>query len=206
MKNKILSLLSLGAILMVVSCSYVPDEAAIVEEQLVAVTQYDPTPAIFTQYATFSASSYVAYITAYNAQTGVITYTEETGPDAQAVINAAVQNMLSRGYTKVASNGDLDLQFSAVKITNMSVYYPGWWWDYYPYYPYYPYPYTPIVSGYTVGSLIIDMIDKLHQNVNGQYPIVWTGLVRALLDGSHSTADVTKAINECFTQTPNFHK
>ncbi len=211
MKIKVLSSLVIAGALSVSACQYVPDSASIVEEQLVAVTQYDVN-VDYAQYATFSASDYVAVITGYNSQTGATTFTKNTGANAQAVINATIQNMTDRGYTYngLTTGGDMNIQFTAFEVTNVNVYYPGWWWYDYPYYPYYPYPYAPVVSTYSTGSLVIDIVDKLNPIINpnkpNQYPIVWTGLVRGLLDGSHTTGQVTTTINECFAQTPDFGK
>lgn len=200
MRNKLITLLALAAVV-VSSCTYYPDDASIVEEQLVAVTQYD-TKVDFTHYTTFSVPDNVYYITGFNSVTGKTSGTYVPSP---TITQAVTDNMVARGYTKVTVSPDLDIQLTAVVITNVSVYYPGWWWDYYPYYPYYPYPYAPVVSSYSTGTLIMDIID-MDPVYTKSKPIIWTGLVRGLLDNSHTTGQLTTSINECFDQTPGFKK
>ncbi len=207
MKSKILTLVAAATLLSVSACSYVPDSADIVEEQLVAVTQYDVN-ADFGDYATFYVPDKVYYITSFNSKTGPA----GSYVSAPAVVDAVKKNMTDRGYTFSSSSvtADLNIQLAALKVTNVNVSYPGWWWDPYypyypydPYYPYYPYPYTPVVSAYATGALVMDITDQTA--LGAKKPVVWTGLVRAILDGTHIPDDVVVAINECFAQTPDFN-
>jgi hypothetical protein len=58
-----------------------------------------------------------------------------------------------------------------------------------------------IVSTYTTGTIIIEMADVTLAK-DQTVPIIWHGVVRSILNGTHTQAQLTDAINEVFTILP----
>ena len=132
---------------------------------------------------------------------------------SDAIFALIAQNMNKLGYTQVLPQQEPDalVDLGYIQSTRTSVY-PGywsdwdWWWDYYyypwyPWHPYYPYPMPTVVTSYTTGTIIIEMAD-MNLVKEQTVPIVWHGVVRSILNDSHTTAQLTDAINEVFTILP----
>lgn len=213
MKTKLLFLTILAGSLILGSCTKYPNASDRTLEDMVVITQYD-TKANFSDYTTFAIPDSISVIT--DTDSGRV-----MNSTTNLVVNQIVQNMTARGYTRVASNQNPDLGFnvSFFKNTNVTVYYPGWYWGYPGYYPpdywyggwygydyYYPY-YPTYVTTYSVGSLVIDMVDLKNANpITQQISICWTGYIRALLSGDHTSAEITGSIDQAFIQTPQLAK
>ena len=210
MKSKVMLMAVLAGSLILASCTKYPNESDRTLEDLVVVTQYD-TKANFSEYTTFAIPDSISVIT--ETDSGRI-----QNATTDVVVNQIVQNMVARGYTRVATNQapDLGINVSFFKNTNIQVYYPGWYWGYPGYYPpdywygggygYY-YPYYPTVTSYTVGSLIVDMVDLKNANpITQEISICWTAYIRGLLTGYHTTGEITTSIDQAFVQTPQLTK
>ena len=211
MKSKLMFLAILGGSLIFSACTKYPAASDRTLEDLVVITQYD-TKADFSSYNTFAIPDSISVIT--DTDSGRI-----QNSNTNLVVNQIVQNMVARGYTRVATNQnpDLGINVSFFKNTNIQVYYPGWYWGYPGYYPpdywygggygyYYPY-YQPYITSYSVGSIVIDMVDlKNVNNVTQQISICWNAYVRALLSGYHTSAEITSSIDQAFIQTPQLTK
>jgi len=67
------------------------------------------------------------------------------------------------------------------------------------------YPYVPVVTSYTTGTLIIDMIDPNNPNTSEEIiPIIWSAFLNGLVTGSEASIQtrVTNGINQAFDQSP----
>ena len=136
-----------------------------------------------------------------------------TGDNAEAIIQAYVTNMNSRGYTRVIDkeDADLGLQVSYVASTYYFTYYNNsynnWWWGYPGYWGnwgswYYPYP---ITYSYTTGSLLTDMINlDAPQGEKEKLPVIWNSFISGLLTSSNkiNMNYTVRGINQAFTQSP----
>ncbi|MCP9610916.1 DUF4136 domain-containing protein [Coprobacter tertius] len=141
--------------------------------------------------------------------------------NALSIIDAFVDNMDARGYTRTdqKDEADLGLQLSYVEDTHYFTGYndPYWWWDYPGYwYPWYwgswggwYYPYR-VVYGYNVGSLLAEMV-KLQidePDARKKLPIIWDAYMTGLLSGSNhvNTQLAIQAVNQAFVQSPYLKK
>ena len=191
------------------SCATYPGVDSRLAEDLVDITKYDVNTS-FTQFRTYSIVDSVTVIKNGKDSTHVL------NPQAQALLDQIITNMNARGYTRVdrkTGKPDLGINVAAVKITNFSFYYPGWYWDYYgwydPFYWGYPgddywYPYyPPEISVYSSGTVIIDLLDlknaAAHDN---KLYVIWNAYIRGLITGYHTVQDILDNVDQCFAQTP----
>ncbi|MCX6283550.1 MAG: DUF4136 domain-containing protein [Bacteroidetes bacterium] len=207
MKRKMNMLSWPAAIVFMVSCATYPAMDTRLEEDLVDITKYD-VGTDFTQFKTFSIVDSVSVISDKDSL-------KILDAQAGALLNQITVNMQARGYAKVnrkTSKPHLGINVGVVKTTNVSYYYPGWYWDYgyydpsywgyYGYNYYYPY-YPPTVSSYSIGTVIIEMLDlknaPAHDN---KLYVVWVAAIRGLMTGYHTTQDILGNVDQCFAQTP----
>ena len=202
MKLLKLTLIAVG-ILSIASCSKYPSASSRLLEDLAVFTQYSVTTN-FGQYKTFSIVDTVYYITAKDSGKVV-------NPNTEAIITRITQDMVSRGYQEVTTNPDLGINVTAIEVTNITAYYPGWYWGYPGYYSpgwwgysgygyYYPY-YPTYYTSYSAGTLAIEMVNFRAITPEKQIPVVWNAFIRGLLTDTHTISDVTSAIDQAFTQT-----
>lgn len=209
MKRKIRMLTLVATVMFMVSCATYPGMDSRLAEDLVDITKYD-VGTNFTQYKTFSIVDSVVVIK--NGKDSVRVLNNQT----RALLAEITGNMQARGYQLVdrkTGKPDLGINVAAIKITDVSYYYPGWYWEYYGYYdPYYwgypgynywyPY-YPPAISTYSTGTVIIDMLDLKNAPAhNNKLYVVWVAVIRGLLTGYHTEQDVLSNVDQCFTQTP----
>jgi len=198
-----------ATVMFMMSCATYPGMDSRLAEDLVDITKYD-LGTNFKQFRTFSIVDSVVFIK--NGKDSVRVLENQT----RALLSEITGNMQARGYTLVdrkTGKPDLGINVSAIKVTNVSYYYPGWYWDYYGYYdPYYwgypgynywyPY-YPPAVSTYSTGTVIIDMLDLKNAAAhNNKLYVVWVAIIRGLLTGYHTEQDILTNVDQCFTQTP----
>jgi hypothetical protein len=123
--------------------------------------------------------------------------------------------MTAYGWTKVDKNAspDVILLVSSMSTTTIYYYYDWSYWDWwYPgWYPswgwYYPgYLYPPYVTGYSSGSVFIQMVDHttpIPQD-GGNVPVEWNCILNGLTSGS--TSEVISRIqtntDKAFAQSP----
>jgi len=205
MKTK-LTLLIMGAGLIMASCTKYPPSSDRLVEDLAIYTKYDQS-VDFTTFKNFYMSDSLVYVSDkdsgwyYNAQ-------------VQSVTTRIAENMTSRGYVRTwnAKTTDLYLGVSYVKNINITVYYPGWYWGYPGYYPpnywggggyYYPY-YPAYITSYSTGTILIDMMDVQHPTVDKKIPVRWNAYIRGLLTGDHTTTQIQQSIDQAFAQTKGF--
>ncbi len=196
MKTKIAMLfLGLGLVFTLACSKYPPDTERLLEDMAV-ITQYDVN-ADFNQYKTFSMPTSIIKIT--NSDT-----TNISNSKAQAALNQVSKDMQSRGFVLAVSPQKPDLGVGVVYYENTIVtsYYYGDYWGY-PYYGYgYYYPYYPTYyTSYTAGFANIELLDLKNETNNTIY-LRWNAGIRGLLTGDHTIADITGAIDQAFTQTP----
>jgi len=145
----------------------------------------------------------------------------EEGPFDQLMLNLVRSNLESLGYVEetnpLVNPADVVVFVELLIVDNyvISGGYPiwdywGWWGGWYPGWGYGPgwgggYPYVPVVSSYTTGTIIIDMIDPNNPNMSEEeIPIVWSAFLNGLVQGSASTTEtrITNTINQAFDQSP----
>jgi hypothetical protein len=210
-------------VLMVIhSCS--PEFDASVNELDLAITSYDDTEN-FGDLSSFYMPDTIVYIG------DDVTIQREESSTEQHILDKVRQNLLEIGWTEVSdtTNDDITSDVAimvSVLEADINFYYTYWWdywywypWDWwYPVYPGYPvYPIYPVypVYGYTVGTLIIEMVkakDSVTPPVEGnpviKLPVVWTGMVNGILSGSEANLQkrLTKQIEQVFYQSDYLHK
>ncbi|OYU96471.1 MAG: hypothetical protein CFE21_08765 [Bacteroidetes bacterium B1(2017)] len=128
------------------------------------------------------------------------------------------QNMKKYGWTKVArdQNPDVYIMLSSMETTNIYYYYDSWYWGWgygggYPWYGggwYYPGYYPPTYSTTKTGTLLMQMAAPKDSTLDGKMPIVWTGVINGMMEGSTSSFNsrVKKTIDQAFTQSPILKK
>lgn len=131
------------------------------------------------------------------------------------ILNQVQADMTKDGWQLVDKNANPDviLLVSAMVTTTIYYYYDWQYWDWW--YPgwdptwgwYYPGWYYPdYVTGYSSGSVFIQMVDQqtLRTQGGGNVPIVWNCILNGLTEGS--TAQITARgqadIDKAFAQSP----
>jgi hypothetical protein len=190
-----------------VACEKEPDTDKI-EKDVIVITDYQKGTS-FSSYHDFYIPDSILEINEITDDTIYI-----SNADALSAINKIATNMTTLGYTEVEekSDADLGIQVSYIKsryyLTTIGApwRYHGYWWPGYwgpewrGYGWYYPYR---ITYSYTVGSLIIDMVNLNGTVTNNNVPIVWNAYISGLLTGNNeiNMAKATSGINQAFTQS-----
>lgn len=135
----------------------------------------------------------------------------------EPLLNKIIQNLESRGYTRVDQEDNPGLFINAVAnatVFSQDVFYPGWWWGYpgYPCDPFYPwwcggggwYPGGVVTYSFTEGAMVIEMID-VNSSEDAGLPVVnwWAGLTRVL--SNNTSTNLSRAlenIDQAFEQSP----
>ncbi len=202
-----ISLLSILCGLLAVSCSWWGDSDEESEEQILSIAVKSPD-ADFSEYRTFCI-------------TDSIYYTD--GEESKRVRTAVAEKFLNKvkeefadcgyAYEEDATKADLIVDVSYIVSTTTSVFYDpylwwdwAYWWDWYyypyidPFYPYYPFPAPVYYASYSAGMAIIDAVDVTDRKEKA--PVVWHGIVRAVLDGNHRWEEISGAVEQCFDMLP----
>lgn len=190
----------------VASCNWGPGSLDETQDQTLTAA-YKSETANFSKFQTYAITDSISVV--YNGKKFRL-----QNDTTDMIIGQVVQNMNKYGYQMVAAtaNPDLLVDIAYIQSTNTTVY-PGywnnwsWWWDYhyypwYSWYPYYPYHMPTVVSSYTTGSVIIEIADMVNIANETNVPIVWHGLIRNILNGTHTKAELLSSINEVFTILP----
>lgn len=190
----------------VTSCNWGPGALDETQDQVLTVA-YKSETADFSKFQTYAITDSLSVV--YNGKKFRL-----RNDTTDLIIAQVVQNMDKYGYKKVSTTAspNLIVDVSYIQSTNTTVY-PGywndwdWWWDsyfypWYSWYPYYPYNMPTVVSSYTTGSVIIEIADMAHVATESSVPIVWHGLIRSILNGTHTQAQLLSSINEVFTILP----
>ena len=133
----------------------------------------------------------------------------------QEIFDRIDNNMQLKGYQKVdtAAGPDLGVGVSIITRTSYVVYW-GWWYGYpyykgtsywgYPGYGYW-YPWSPTVSSYEEGAIVIEMADLKHPDlVNKTINMAWASLIGGVLANNNSLIDqrLIQQIDQSFEQSP----
>ena len=214
--------LFLVALLMAQSCN--PEFKASVDELDLAITTYDDTQD-FDQISTFYMEDTIIFI-----EDDEVEIQRESNATEQHILDQVRQNLLDIGWEEITdttsdeNSSDVAIMISVLEA-DIYYYYTYWWdwwywypWDWwYPGYPGYPgYPTYPTYPsyGYTVGTLLVDMVntDRISPPVEGdpsiKLPIIWSGVVNGILSGSDENIQsrLTKQIRQVFVQSDYLHK
>lgn len=132
------------------------------------------------------------------------------------IISALRDNMTFIGYKEVdaESNPDLILLPAAFQTDQVYFYYDWYYWNWF--YPgwgsgwgwYYPGYYPPQVTRIRTGTVMIQMTVPGEQDATDKIPVIWTGVVNGLLEGSTSSinARINTTIEQAFIQSPYLAK
>lgn len=190
----------------VASCNWGPGALDETQDQVLTIA-YKSETADFSKFQSYAITDSVSVV--YNGKKFRL-----QNDTTDMIIAQVVQNMNKNGYNQVdaSANPNLVVDVSYIQSTNTTIY-PGywndwdWWWNYYYYpwnswYPYYPYHMPTVVSSYTTGSVIIEIADMTNIAAESNVPIVWHGLIRSILNGTHSKQQLLSSIDEVFTILP----
>lgn len=212
-KIGLLSILFSG--LFLTACAEYPDEDAYVYEQLASITAYDTSvkfKGTGRDFNTYAIGENVIYVGDNDT-----TLIPKDDPKVASFISK-IENKMKKylNYQEITDRTtipDLGIVVTVLKTDNYIVdYYNPYWWDcgyYYfywwdcGYYPYYPYYYPAVVGSYTTGTAFVNMIDMTAGSDKKE--VVWSGIIRSLLTGAETDADVDSALDDCFAQTKAFN-
>jgi len=207
--------------IVVIMASCFPEYDATVEEMDLAITRVGDDQD-FSDFHTFYMYDTVMYIVEDEEDLEDLDRTH----DAQ-IISEVRQHLLDLGWTEITDTtnlkdeADVSIMLSALAV-DVYYYYTYWWdywywWDWYWWYPGYPiYPIYPSYPsyGYSVGTVMVDMLDLKNfetaqrDSEKPKVDVIWTGAVNGILVGSDSNISqrLTKQMNQVFTQSSYLQK
>ncbi len=198
------------------------------DNKYVVKTEYD-NKADFNKFGTYFVNDTV-YVIGSNSDKKIERWNYKESARARGMIDNVIKNMDAYGYKRVVQMADMpkpdfDLGLQVVYIQDtrymIGTGYNSWWdywgawgggwswgWNYPPYYPY------PVYYTYSVGSVIVDMIDNngTPAQVPGEHkprkPIVWNAYAQGELSTSNNfNQQVAEwSINQAFVQSPYLKK
>jgi hypothetical protein len=174
------------------------------DEADIVITKHD-TAFDFTTLNTFALPDEVVKITGNVLEGDNIEFVDHDYADV--ILESIRNNMTDAGWVEVDEEGDPDVIIlpSALRTTEVYWYYDYGYWDwYYPYDSwgwYYPYPIAS--SGYSTGSLFIQMTYPDGITAADNVPVLWTAIGNGLLDGDTAAAQerISNTIDQAFTQS-----
>jgi hypothetical protein len=185
-----------------------PDRPDYIDAYDLVITNYDNT-FTFKGNNTYAIPDSVLKITGNVSEGDPPVFVKE--PYNSAILNKIKEDMSIMGYTLVTdtSLADLILLPTAAEVLYADVYYDYYyywdWWYYDPYYYGWYYPY-PMVTTYSTGSLLLNLMSIRDVTPSGKLRVVWSALANGLLDNSKDISRVTKAIDQAFTQSTYLHQ
>lgn len=195
-------LVSASLVLLIASCY--PDRPEFVEEYDVVYTNYSPDYSFSVDY-TYALPDSVLLID--DSRDPIQDDPEFIDPEfGDAILDNLRKNLNAQGYTEVDedANPDLIILASAFDTDFLYFYNPGYWCWYYPCWGW-GYPgYSPgYVSGYTTGTILVQMTDP-NGVLNNEVPVIWTGTLNGLLQGSDANilGRIDRNLDQAFTQPP----
>jgi hypothetical protein len=205
---------ALGLVLAAGAC-YPGDGPSNVQDLDVVLTLYDED-VNFGSFQTFAMPDSVVHVG--NDTLDILLPVPRTNDDL--ILGLVADNMIAAGYTRELdpqNNGaDLIMLVAAVATEQTEYwaydpwgyywgYYPGWGYGGYPSYDPYGYYYPPSYVGsvtFEQGSLLLILVDPRNTNNEEDLPIVWSGVVRGLMNYGGETTRLTETINQAFSQSP----
>ena len=180
-----------------------PDQPEFVEEYDVVYTNYSPEYDFNGEYT-------------YSLPDRVLLIDDDRGPNdppefiddqfGDAILGNIRQNLNALGWTEVDEEDDPEriILASAFDTTFAYFYNPGYWCWYYPCWGW-GYPgYNPgFVTGYKTGTVLVQMTDPDGVQ-NNEVPVIWTGTLNGLLQGSDANiiGRIDRNLDQAFTQPP----
>ena len=211
-RNGILA--ALGLVLAVGAC-YPGDGPTNVQDVDVVLTLYDQT-VNFGSFQTFSMPDSVVHVTG-SIGDDIITLPRTND---ELILGLVANNMTAAGYTREmdpeVNGADLIMLVGAIATEQTEYWvYQDWWsyWGWYPGWGYGGYPgygagygwyYPPTYVGSTSfeqASIVLTLIDPTKGDGDA-VPVVWSGVIRGLLNYGGEAARITSAVNKAFTQSP----
>ncbi|WP_417444684.1 DUF4136 domain-containing protein [Joostella sp.] len=214
-RNISLKLASLFITILMISCS--DDGPDYVDELDVVYTNYDSS-FDFSTTTTYALPDRVIEVTGENiGDTDFDEDVDYVDPVYGDPILAGIkENMDAFGWQEVdeSSNPDVIILPTAMDTVNLYYYYDwGYWGWYYPGWGpgwgwYYPGYYPPIISGYRSGTILLQMTYPSGIGVNDNIPVLWTGAINGLLEGSTSSIQtrIENTVDQVFKQSQYLNK
>ncbi len=207
-------LATFGLILAVGAC-YPGDGPSDVDDLDVVLTLYDQD-VNFGSYQTFAMPDTVMHVN--NDTLEALLPVPRTNDGL--ILDLVASNMVAAGFTReldpLANGADLIMLVGAIgtEQTEYWAYYDwSYYWGYYPgwgypgyggYNPGYGWYYPPAYVGSTTfeqGSLVLTLVDP-NAAAGEAIPVVWSGVVRGLMNYGGATTRITTTINQAFSQSP----
>ena len=204
MRRAFLPLLLLAVTLTLVSCQ--PFRLDNTEDYETVVTLYNKSTD-FGSYSTFALAD----------ERGLI----ELGDDIDVthqyddqIFTRIRGNLVARGYLEVADSSQADLVVLAgVTTIDYEVtgcyYWQDYWCWYYPCYPGggYCYPYPGNGYTYTVGTVVLLMVDRQTYNpASNSASLLWSATLGGLISGLTSSTELLNNVDQAFAQSPYLTK
>lgn len=208
--------LVLIALLSVSLFSCQPDGAEYVDELDIVYTNYD-SGFDFASKGTYALPDKVVKINDQFIDLQPGEEPEYLDPiNSAAILSSIRSNMDALGFREVdeSVNPDLIILPSVSQTDQLFFYYDWYYWNWY--YPgwgsgwgwYYPGYYPPQVTSIRTGTLMMQMTSLTGEEITDKIPVVWTGVVNGLLEGSATSINqrVNNSINQAFEQSPYLAK
>jgi hypothetical protein len=177
-----------------------------VEDLDIVITKHD-TKFDFKKLHTYAIPDKVVKITGNLLEGEDVEFVKDVY--AKVILDNLKKNLDAYGWAMVDKNANPDVIIlpSSMQSTTIIYYYDWWYWGWY--YPYDPwgwyYPYYPYYGGsYTTGSLFIQMTHPDGLTAAGNIPVIWSGVLNGLLEGStdNIASRIAAGIDQAFTQSP----
>jgi len=196
-------LLAAPAALMLLILGCYPEQPEFVEEYDIVYTNYAPDFNFSDDY-TFSLPDSVLLLDDNRGPEDPPEFVENIFGDP--ILATIRQNLIDEGWTEVDEDADPDLVVlpSAFDTEFLYFYDPGYWCWYYPCWGWWYPGYRPgYVSGYRTGTVLIQITDP-NGVVNEEVPVIWTGALNGLLQGSDANivGRIERNLDQAFTQPP----
>jgi hypothetical protein len=198
LKSRVCMILPSALFLILLGCY--PEQPEFVEEYDVVYTNYQ---------SDFNFSNTYTY----SLPDGVLLLDDRAPEDdpefvdplfGDAILSTIRQNLNDKGWQEVEDNADVVILPSAFDTDFVYFYDPGYWCWYYPCWGWWYPGYSPgYVSGYTTGTVLIQMTYPSGVQDN-DVPVIWLGAMNGLLQGSDANLvnRINTNINQAFSQPP----
>ncbi len=180
-----------------------PDQPEFVEEYDVVYTNYAPD-FNFSETYTYSMPDGVLLIDDNRRPSDPPEFIDDRFGDA--ILDNIRENLGAQGWTEVDEADDPELIVLASAFDTQFLYFydPGYWCWYYPCWGWwYPGYFPGFVSGYRTGTVLIQITDP-NGVQNQEVPVVWTGSLNGLLQGSDANiiGRIDRNLDQAFIQPP----
>jgi hypothetical protein len=210
MKKRWYALPALAGFLLTLTSCY-PGDVTNIQQLDLVVTTHDET-VDFTSFSTYVLLDSVVHLDLED-----VTNNDLLTRENDALILSRIRSQIEAlGYVEETDpeNNDPDviLLVGAFATTTTNIYYGNPWWPWYGWYPYWPccgpgygWGYPPIAGAvtYNTGTLAITMVDPNRAATiePPTVPVVWIAGLNGLLTESGTTARLTDAIDQAFSQS-----